>query len=85
MRILERGLWTASLARSGTWSCAWPKKQGAEFRLLAPDEPEARARSRPRIPSGCGRERAFIASLFQRDKLFDVADAEVTKRLTTRM
>ena len=43
MRILETGLWTSHAAEIWDMELRLAEKQGSEFRLLAPDEPEARA------------------------------------------
>lgn len=43
MGILEAGLWTAMPAEVWRMEMRLSKRQGAEFRLLSPDEPEARA------------------------------------------
>jgi hypothetical protein len=42
MRILEAGLWSAAAERCWELELRVSEKQGAEFRLVAPDEPEAR-------------------------------------------
>jgi len=43
MRILEPGLWSALPDEMWEMELRLAEKQGAEFRLLAPDEPDARA------------------------------------------
>ena len=43
MRILEEGLWSRHAADLWELELELAERQGAEFRILAPDEPEARA------------------------------------------
>lgn len=63
MRILEAGLWTAHAEAIWAMELRLAEKQGKEFRLLAPDEPAARAAFEAQHPSKVTARREFLASL----------------------
>jgi hypothetical protein len=74
LRLLEPGLW--ALAPDDCWSLELrlSEKQGSEFRLLAPDEPQARAAFERDHPDKVAARKRLLASLTPPPGLF--ADGE---------
>lgn len=63
MRLLETGLWASHAAELWAMELRLSEKQGSELRILAPDEPEARAAFVAQHPESlCARE-AFLEGL----------------------
>ena len=74
MQILEAGLWSALPAEVWAMELRVAEKQGVEFRLLSPDEAEARAAFAAEHP-GMVRARAdFLAALVPQAGFFDEED-----------
>lgn len=63
MNILEAGLWTAIPAEVWRMEMRLSERQGAEFRLLAPDEPAARAAYAAAHPDLAKDRVSYIAQL----------------------
>ncbi|WP_238431342.1 BREX-6 system adenine-specific DNA-methyltransferase PglX [Streptomyces cavernae] len=74
MRILETGLWSAHAEALWEMELRLAEKQGAELRILAPDEPEARAAFESRYPEKVRARKDFLATLVPPD-LFENEDA----------
>jgi hypothetical protein len=81
MKILERGLWSAVPDDVWEMEMRLAEKQGEEFRLLAPDEPAARAAYEAAHPDRVQSRVEFIATLVRPDDWFAETsdeDEEVT-------
>ena len=78
MAILELGLWSALPEEVWDMELRLSELQGCEFRLLAPDEPEARAAFEEKHPEMVDARIEFIANLDTSSGWFDAAgdDAE---------
>jgi hypothetical protein len=77
MRILEEGLWSAVPDEVWEMELRVAKKQGAEFQLLAPDEPVARAAYVTAHPDRVQSRLAFMATLVRSDDWFgETADED---------
>jgi hypothetical protein len=76
MRILEEGLWSAVPDDVWDMELRLAEKQGAEFRLLAPDEPAARAAYEAAYPDRVQSRAEFIATLVPPDDWFGEASDE---------
>jgi hypothetical protein len=63
MRILEEGLWARHAADLWELELELAERQGAEIRILAPDEPEARAAFEAEYPERVDDRKRFLASL----------------------
>ncbi len=63
MRILEAGLWTDHPEEVWALELSVAKKQRADFRLLAPDEPEARAAFEAQHPRKVEARHVFLEEL----------------------
>ncbi|MEU2423696.1 BREX-6 system adenine-specific DNA-methyltransferase PglX [Streptomyces sp. NPDC007851] len=74
MRILETGLWSAHAEALWEMELRLAEKQGAELRILAPDEPEARAAFESQYPEKVRARKDFLATLIPPD-LFENEDA----------
>lgn len=74
MRILERSLWSALSADVWDMELRLSEKQGAEFRLLAPDEPEARAAYEAAYPDEVEARKQLLAQLASMAGLYDDAE-----------
>jgi hypothetical protein len=70
MRILEPGLWSVCPDECWTLELSVSEKQGEEFRLLAPDEPDARAAFEAAHPDRVEARKKILAELVPAD-LFD--------------
>ncbi len=80
MTILEPGLWTAHPLLIWDMELKLSEKQGAEFRLLSPDEPQARSDFETKNPTLVQDRRQKIASLVPPPDMFDTdEDAEETE------
>jgi hypothetical protein len=66
LRILERGLWSALPAEVWAMELRLSEKQGVEFRLLSPDEPEARAAFEAANPAKASERRSLMSTLVPR-------------------
>ena len=62
MRILEAGLWARHAADLWELELELAERQGAEIRILAPDEPEARAAFEAEHPERVDDRKRFLAS-----------------------
>ena len=63
MRILEEGLWARHAADLWELELELAERQGAEIRILAPDEPEARAAFEAEYPERVDDRKRFLAAL----------------------
>ena len=70
MRILESGLWSTLPEACWALELRVSERQGEEFRLLAPDEPAARAAYEAAHPAGTKARAEFIAHLIPQPVLF---------------
>ena len=75
MRILETGLWSAHAEALWEMELLLAEKQGAELRILAPDEPEARAAFESQHPEKVRARKDFLANLVPPVELFEDEDA----------
>ncbi|USQ82557.1 BREX-6 system adenine-specific DNA-methyltransferase PglX [Streptomyces phaeoluteigriseus] len=75
MRILETGLWPAHAEALWNMELRLAEKQGAELRILAPDEPEARAAFESCYPQRVSARKDFLANLVPPVELFEDEDA----------
>ncbi|MGY1900769.1 BREX-6 system adenine-specific DNA-methyltransferase PglX [Nocardia gipuzkoensis] len=75
MRILETGLWSAHAETLWEIELRLAEKQGAELRILAPDEPEARAAFELRHPEKMHARKTFLANLVPPTELHVDEDA----------
>ena len=71
MRILETGLWAGHAADLWELELDLAERQGAEIRILAPDEPEARAAFEAAHPERVDDRKRFLASLVPPVAMFD--------------
>jgi len=80
MRILETGLWTRHA--EGLWNLELDlaERQGAEIRILAPDEPAARAAFEAAHPEKVASRKDLLTSLVPPAALFDDEDADEDER-----
>ncbi len=76
LHLLEPGLWTKHSAACWTLELAIIDKQGADFHLRAPDEPEARAAFEQANPPLVAERAALLLSLVPRDDLLNHAQCE---------
>jgi hypothetical protein len=76
MRLLEPGLWSAHAEAFWKMELRLAEKQGAELRILAPDEPEARAAFEAKYPEKVPERKTFLADLVPPAKLFENEDAD---------
>ncbi|MCM0673228.1 BREX-6 system adenine-specific DNA-methyltransferase PglX [Micromonospora phytophila] len=76
MLVLERGLWTDYPGELWEMELRLAEKQGAELRILAPDEPEARAAFEGLHPEKVRERQGFLANLVPPAELFDDKDAQ---------
>ena len=76
MRILEEGLWSALPDEVWDMELRLAEKQGAEFRLWAPDEPVARAAYELAHPKRVQSRTEFLATLVPPDSWFGDAGDE---------
>ena len=76
MRILETGLWTGHAEDLWDLELDLAERQGAEIRILAPDEPAARAAFEAAHPEKVADRKDFLASLVPPVELFDDEDAD---------
>ncbi len=74
MHILERGLWSVLPAQVWDMELRLAEKQRAEFRLLSPDEPEARAAYEEANPERVKERAEFLDNLEPLPGWFDNAD-----------
>lgn len=74
MCILETGLWSAHAEALWEMELSLAEKQGAELRILAPDEPEARAAFEARHPEEVRKRESFLANLIPPVELFEDED-----------
>jgi hypothetical protein len=73
MYILETGLWAARTKELWAAELRLSEKQGAEFRILAPDEPEGRAAFERQHPEAVEARKEFLVSLGPVAALFPAA------------
>jgi len=71
MRLLESGLWTGLPGACWALELRVSERQGAEFRLLAPDEPAARAAYEAAHPAEVQARAESMADLVPQPELFD--------------
>ena len=76
MRILEEGLWSTLPDEVWAMELRLSEQQGAEFRLLAPDELKARAAYEAADSSRAPGRLEFMRSLLPPDNWFGEADDE---------
>lgn len=76
MRLLERGLWSERAAELYAMELRLAEKQGAELRIVAPDEPEARAAFEAEFPEKARARAATLANLTPPEGLAFGADDE---------
>jgi hypothetical protein len=76
MRIQETGLWTGHAEDLWDLELDLAERQGAEIRILAPDEPVARAAFEAANPEKVADRKDFLASLVPPVELFDDEDAD---------
>ena len=70
LRLLEAGLWTRNPDQCWQLELNLSDKQQVEFRLIAPDEPQARAAFEREHPELVQQRAALIASLAPAEDLF---------------
>ncbi|MFL4905934.1 BREX-6 system adenine-specific DNA-methyltransferase PglX [Streptomyces sp. MMS24-I2-30] len=75
MHILETGLWAARAEALWEMELRLAEKQGAELRILAPDEPDARATFESQFPQKARARKDFLANLVPPVELFEDEDA----------
>ena len=63
MRIIETGLWSAHAKALWEMELRLAEKQGAELRIVAPDEPQARAAFESQHPGKVQARKEFLAKL----------------------
>jgi len=73
MPLLESGLWSAHAEALWQMELRLAEKQGAELRITAPDEPEARAAYAALHPERVRARERFLADLVPLAELFDTA------------
>jgi hypothetical protein len=73
LRLLEEGIWSAQPQEVWELELRLSERQGAEFRLLAPDEPAARAAFEDAHPDRVATRTARIAKLKPDSTLFDTS------------
>lgn len=83
MRILETGLWPAHAEALWEMELRLAERQGAEIRILAPDEPAARAAFEAAHPERVHDRKSFLASLVPAVELFDDEDADESEEEDT--
>lgn len=76
MRLLETGLWSAHAAEFWEMELRLAEKQGAEIRITAPDEPEARAAFAAQHPDKVPARKHFLDKLVPHSDFFEDDDAE---------
>ena len=76
MRILEKGLWPAHSEALWEMELRLAERQGAEIRILAPDETSARAAFEAAHPDRVHDRKGFLASLVPPVELFDDEDVD---------
>jgi Eco57I restriction-modification methylase len=76
MRILETGLWSAYAEALWEMELCLAERQGAEIRILAPDEATARATFEAAHPERVHDRKSFLAGLVPTVELFDDEDAD---------
>jgi Eco57I restriction-modification methylase len=76
MPILETGLWTGHTAALWDLELDLAERQGAEIRILAPDEPAARAAFLAANPEKVADREAFLAALVPPASLFGADDVD---------
>lgn len=76
VRILESGLWSAHAEAIWDMELDLSETQGAELRILAPDEPEARAAYTAEYPEAVRAREALLASLVSPLGFFELVAAE---------
>ncbi len=76
MRVLEAGLWSAHAEALWEMELRLAEKQGAELRILTPDETEARAAFEAQHPEMVRARQSFLANLVPPVELFDDAEDE---------
>ena len=76
MRILETGLWSGHAEALWEMELRLAERQGAEIRILAPDEPAARAAFEAAASREGADRKGFLASLVPPVELFDDEDAD---------
>jgi hypothetical protein len=76
LRILEPGLWSGVPADCWALEFRMIEKQGSDFRLLAPDEPSARAAYESAHPEQVTRRRKLLESVGQARLFADAADGD---------
>ncbi|RAY15440.1 BREX-6 system adenine-specific DNA-methyltransferase PglX [Actinomadura craniellae] len=76
IRILETGLWSAHAEAIWEMELCLAEQQGAEIRVLAPDEATARATFEAAHPKRVQYRKSFLASLVPPVELFDDENAD---------
>jgi len=76
MRILETGLWSPHAEALWEMELRLAERQGAEIRILAPDEATARAAFEAAHPERVHDRKGFLASLVPPVELFDDGDVD---------
>jgi hypothetical protein len=76
LRLLETGLWPAHAEALYAMEMRLSEKQGAEVRITAPEEPEARAAYEAAHPAIVEARRVLIEGLVPVAELFDDSDAD---------
>ena len=76
VHLLEPGLWTDHPAQCWTLELALIDKQGADFHLYAPDEPEARAAFEQANPPLVAERAALLLSLVPPDDLLTTTEED---------
>ena len=71
MRLLEQGLWSAYPREIWDMELRLAEHQGSDFRLISPDEPEARAAFMEANPELVKEREAFLTGLTMVAGLFD--------------
>jgi Eco57I restriction-modification methylase len=71
LRILETGVWSAHAEELWKMELRLAERQGAEIRILAPDEPAARAAFEAAHPKRAQDRKSFLANLVPPVELFD--------------
>ena len=79
LRLLETGLWSAVPGECWELELALTEKQQVEFKLLSPDEPEARARFERKHPNKVKARKALLSKLRPAELFGEPEDEEAAE------
>ncbi len=84
MRLLEPGIWSAEPYRCYELELTVLEKQGVEFHILAPDEPESRAEFESSHPDHVTRRKSLLAKAEEKLLFPDAAPAKKKRKNATK-